>query len=142
MIREPLAADLLGATAFAHRVDQLNPIGVDDPQHGRSGQEDLRPVLVGLEEAQEAGAFGEPGKQRPIVSCQPAIERAVAHAFERMEQPQGDHLTGPEVGLGMFGHSTHLFIDLVEQCGDKIHGGHTALLAWEGCHAYQRGRVV
>jgi hypothetical protein len=27
------------------------------------------------------------------------MERPVAHALEGMQQPQGDHLTGPEVGL-------------------------------------------
>ena len=131
-----LAAPTVLGVIDAYGMDELDAIGVDDAEHGPSGQEDLRPVLMGPEEAKKAGAFGEPGKQRPIVSCQPAIERAVAHAFERMEQPQGAHLTGPEVGLGMFGDGAHLFIDLVEQCGDKIHGGHTALLAWEGCHAY------
>jgi len=30
----------------------------------------------------------------------------------------------------------------LEQRGDKLHGDHTALLSWQGCHAYQRGRVV
>src|SRR5713101_9830772 len=46
------------------------------------------------------------------------------------------HLTGPEVGLGVFGQGAHLLIDLVEQCCDKIHRGHTALLSGERCHAY------
>src|SRR5712691_8785753 len=112
-------------TVTAH----LDPLGVDDPEHRRSGQEDLRPVLMGPEEAKQAGPLGEAGEQRPIVSRQPAIKRAVADAFEGMEQPQGDHLTGPEVGLGVFGDRAQLLIDLVEQRGDKIQGGHTALLA-------------
>src|SRR6266581_1780136 len=56
-------------------------------------------------------------------------------------QSQGHHLTGPEVGLGVFGHVVHLLIDVVEQCRDKI-GGHAALLSGEGCHADQCGRVV
>ena len=37
MIREAFAANLLGATAFAYRMDQLDPIGIDDAEHGRSG---------------------------------------------------------------------------------------------------------
>ena len=61
VIGEAFAADLLGAAAFAHGVDQLDAIGVDDPEHGRGGQEDLRPVLMGLEETKEPGALGEPG---------------------------------------------------------------------------------
>ena len=64
------------------------------------------------------------------------------HAFEGMQQPQGDDLTGPEVGLGVFGDGAQLLIDLVEQRRDKLHGDHTALLSWEGCHRDQRGGVV
>src|SRR5215510_11491954 len=81
MIREAFAANLLRAAAFAHRVDELDPIGVDDAEHGWSGQEDLGPVLMGLEETKEPGALGEAGKQRPIVTGQPAIERPVAPAL-------------------------------------------------------------
>ena len=51
-----------------------------------------------------------------------------------MQQPQGDHLTGPEVRLRMFGDGAQLLIDLIEQGGDKLHGDHAALLSWEGCH--------
>jgi hypothetical protein len=69
---------------------------------------------MGLEETKEPGALGEVGKQRAIVARQPAIEGAVADAFEGMQQPQGDHLTGPEVRLGMFRQSAQLLIDLVE----------------------------
>ena len=75
MVREAFAADLLGAAAFADGMDQLDPIGVDDPEHGRSSQEGLRPVLMGLEEAKEPGPLGQVGEQGPIVACQPAIER-------------------------------------------------------------------
>ena len=97
MIREAFAADLLRAAAFAHRMNQLDPIGVDDPEYRRGGQEDPRPVLMGREEAEETRAFGEAGEQGAIVACQPAIEGPVAPAFEGMEQSQGDHFTGPEV---------------------------------------------
>jgi hypothetical protein len=31
-----------------------------------------------------------------------------------MQQPQGDHLTGPEVGLGMFEEAGQMVIDLTE----------------------------
>jgi hypothetical protein len=37
VIREAFAADLLGAAAFAHGVDQLDPIGVDAAEDRRSG---------------------------------------------------------------------------------------------------------
>ena len=42
-------------------------------------------------------------------------------AFERMQEAQGDHLTGSEVRLGVLRDSAHLLIGLVEQRGDKIH---------------------
>ncbi len=59
-----------------------------------------------------------------------------------MQQPQGDDLAGPEVGLGVFGDGAQLLIDLVEQCRDKLHRDHAALLSREGCHPDQRGGVV
>jgi len=68
VIREAFAAHLLGTPAFAHGVDQLDPIRVDDPGHRRGGQEGPRPVLMGLEETKEAGPLGEPREQRPIVA--------------------------------------------------------------------------
>ena len=68
VVREAFAADLLRAAAFAHRVDQLDPIGVNDAEHRRGHQEDLRLGLMGREEAKEASALGEPRKQGPIVA--------------------------------------------------------------------------
>src|SRR5467141_1841937 len=58
VIGEAFAADLLRATAFAHGVNELDAIRVDDSEHGRRRQEGLRPVLMGLEEAKEPGALG------------------------------------------------------------------------------------
>src|SRR5713226_7975291 len=72
MVRQAFATNLLGAAAFADGVYELNPIGIDNPQHRCGGPEGLRPVLMGPEEAKEAGALGEAGKQRPIVARQPA----------------------------------------------------------------------
>src|SRR6266496_5515880 len=66
MIGEAFAANLLRTAAFTHGMDQLDTIGVNDAEHGRGGQEDLCPVLMRPEEAIEAGALGEPGKQRAI----------------------------------------------------------------------------
>src|SRR5215470_4668291 len=44
MIREAFAANLLRATTFPYRMDQLNAVGINDSQHGRGSQEDLGPV--------------------------------------------------------------------------------------------------
>src|SRR6267142_3755316 len=133
MVGEALAADLLRAAAFTHRMDQLDPIRVNDAEHRWGGQKGLCPVLMGLQEAKEPGALGEAGEQGTIVSGQPAIEGAVAHAFEGMEEPQGDHLTGPEVGLGMFGDGGEMVIDLAKEGRDKLDGGgHRLLRSWQG----------
>ena len=99
MVGEAFPADLLGAAAFADGMDQLDPLGVADAEHRRSSQEALRPVLMGLQETKEPRALGEAGEQRPIVARQPAIEGTIPDPFERMQQSQGHHLTGPEVGL-------------------------------------------
>ncbi len=49
-----------------------------------------------------------------------------------MSQPQGDDLTGPEVGLGVFGHGAQRLIDVGEQRGDKLYGGHGLLRSRQG----------
>jgi hypothetical protein len=103
MIGEALPTDLLGAAAFAHGMEQRDPIGVDDPEDRRRRQESLRPVLMGREETKEPRPLGQAGEQGPRVTYEPAIEGTVPHAFQRMQHPQGDDLTRPEVGFGMFG---------------------------------------
>ena len=114
MMGETFAAALLWAPALPDGMDQLNAIRVNDTQHGRRGQEDLRPVLMGREEAQEPGALGEPRKQGPIVARQPAIERTIPHAFEGMQEPQCYDFTGPQDGVGVFGTVWQMVIDLTE----------------------------
>src|SRR5215467_6044366 len=61
---------------------------------------------------------------RPVERGDPSAE---------FNQPHGDDLAGPEVGLGVFGNGAQLLIDLVEQCRDKLNGDHTTLLSWQGC---------
>jgi hypothetical protein len=113
VVRHACAADLLGAAALAYGVDALDPIRVDDAEQRRGGQEGLRPVLMGREETKEPGPLGSAGEQGPLVARQPTRERPIAHAFTRGQQPQGDHLTGPEVGLRVFGDGAQRLIDLV-----------------------------
>src|SRR5499433_814332 len=87
---------------------------------------------MGLQKTKEPRPLGQAGEQWPIVARQPAIEGPVPHTFEGMQQPQGDDLTGPEVGVGVFGNGAQLLIDLVEQCRDKLDGNHGLLRAWQG----------
>ena len=55
VIGKAFAADLPGAPAFADGVDQLDALGVDDPEHRRGSQESIGPRLMGHEEAKEPG---------------------------------------------------------------------------------------
>ena len=59
VVRHAFTADLLRAPALPDGVDELDPLGVDDAEHRRGGQEALRPVLMGHEEAKEPCALGE-----------------------------------------------------------------------------------
>src|SRR5215467_2235290 len=59
---------------------------------------------------------------RPVERGDPSAE---------FNQPHGDDLAGPEVGLGVFGNGAQLLIDLVEQCRDKLNGDHGLLRAWQ-----------
>jgi len=110
VIREALAADRPRAPAFPDGMDHLDPIGVEAPEHRRGSQEGRRPRLRGPEEAQEPGPLGEPREQRLRVFPQPARACPVAHSFARMALPHGDHLTGPEASLRMFGQVAHLLV--------------------------------
>src|SRR5262249_46438273 len=114
VIREAFPATLLGAAAFADGVNEFDAILVNKSGHGRSGQENLRTVLKDLQEKKEPGPLGQAGDKGPIVARQPAIEGTIPASFERMQQSQGHHLTGPEEGLRMFGDGAYLFIDLTE----------------------------
>jgi hypothetical protein len=60
---------------------------------------------------------------RPVERGDPSAE---------FNEPHGDHLTGPEVGRGVFGDSAQLLIDLIEQGRDQIEGDHGLLRSWQG----------
>ena len=132
MIREAFAADLYGAAAFAHRMDQCDAIGINDAEHRRRSQESLRPILRGREEAKEPRPLGEVGKQRAIDAGQPAIECPVAPPLRAWSSPKVTTSLGQRWALGMFGDGVQLLIDLVEQGRDKIEGDHVRLRAWQG----------
>jgi len=114
VVRHAFAADLLRAAALAHGVDQLNAIRVNDAEHGRGGQESPRPILMGLQKTKEPGALGKPRKQRPIIARQPPIEGSITDAFQCVQQPHGDDLAGPKMGLGVFEEACQLVINLTE----------------------------
>src|SRR5437870_5539305 len=49
---------------------------------------------------------------------------------------------GQRCASGCLGMARNCSSTSIEQCGDKLHSHHTALLSSQGCHASQRGRVV
>jgi hypothetical protein len=132
VIREPLPPNLQEAPAFPPRMDQLDPVCVNDPQQRGGRQARGSPGLMSREQPKEPGALGQAGEQGPIVSRQPAIEGAIADAFEGMEQPQGDHLARPKGGLMVFRDGFHRLIDPTEDSGDEIHSGHVFSLQQQG----------
>jgi hypothetical protein len=52
MMALALLAHLRGAVPFAHRIDELNAVGVRYPQHGRGSQKLCGPRRMGFEEAE------------------------------------------------------------------------------------------
>jgi hypothetical protein len=133
MVGFPFAPDLLSTAAFPHRVEQLNAVAVHYPQDRGSRQELVSPGMGGRKEPKEAGPFRQGGKQAAPVAPHPAIEGAIAHAFEGKEHAQGNDLAGPETGLGMFRDALHGFIYPVEQLADKVFGSHAdRSLSWKG----------
>ena len=109
-----LCGRFVGAAACVHRVDELDAIRVDDAEHGRGGPEDFGPRLTGPEEAKEPGALRKSRQQWTIIFREPAIEGTVAHAFERMQEPERHDCSRLQGGVGMFGNAVQMRIDSTE----------------------------
>ena len=77
-----LLADLLIAAPFAPRMNEFNAEAVNHAQQRGRSQKVLCPILMGRQQAKEAGALGQAGEQRFQVRFGPAIEGPVADAFE------------------------------------------------------------
>src|ERR671914_1398912 len=109
---------------FSDGVKQLNAVAIHHSQQRGGSQEPVGPGLLGPEQPEETSTMGQLGKQGLVVVGQPAIESPGAHAFDGVEQPDSDRLTGPQPGLGMLGYLGHLVVHLTKQLSDKIYGGH------------------
>ena len=103
VIREAFPANLLGAAAFADGMNELDAIRVDDAEHGRRRQENLRPVLMGLQETKEPRALGQAGEQRPIVARQPAIEGRFPPPLSACSSPKVTTSLGQRRASGCLG---------------------------------------
>ncbi len=98
MVREPFGANLSVGPVFAPGMAEFDAVTVGDPQHGRFGQEDLGPVVVGLQEPKQAGALGQRREPARIIVAQPAGcprgQGARADAFQGEQQAERHHFTG------------------------------------------------
>ena len=124
-----LLAYLTRASAFAYRVNQLDAIAIDDPQHCGRGQEGLGPGLMGSQATEETSTMGQLGEHGQVVLGKPAIKGPGTHSLDGVEQAYGDNLARPQRSLGVILHIAHLVIHSAEQLGDKILSGHAFLLS-------------
>jgi hypothetical protein len=67
-------------------MNQLDPVGVQHREEGWVGQKRQRILGVVTQQALEARAFGQLGKEGPIIGVQPTIKGTKAPAFERRQQ--------------------------------------------------------
>jgi len=77
-----------------------------------------------IECSKQARAFGQSRKQGSVISAQPAIEGACAHAFEREQQRQGDDFAGMQLGLWVLADIGQGIGHSAKQFSDKIFGSH------------------
>src|SRR6516162_4149661 len=103
MVRQAFAADLLGAAAFAHGVDQLDPIRVDHPEDRWRSPEGFGPGLMGLQEAEEPGALGQAGEQWSIVARQPPIKGRLPTPLRACNSPKVTTSLGQRCASGCLG---------------------------------------
>lgn len=92
MAGQALATELGRVAPFSNRVDQFDAVTVHDAQQGRRREKQQSPLPVGLELPKQLGALGQVGKQRLVISRQPAMERPVADPLQGVQDPQGHHI--------------------------------------------------
>jgi len=103
MVREAFAAHLLGTPAFAHGVDQLDAVGVND---GRAPSERPRRSASsrdGSGRGERAACARGAGETARDSLGSATVKRAVAHAFERMQQPKVTTSLGQRWASGVWG---------------------------------------
>src|SRR5688500_10310643 len=92
-VRAVLAPDLLRAAPFSSRMEQFNPIAINQSNQRRLGQKAPYPMTMRFEQPKQSHSLWQVGKQIAIVTYQPAAEGSVSHAFKRKQQGQCYHFT-------------------------------------------------
>ena len=75
------------------------------------------------QESKQARSVGQVREQVEMVVSEPAVEGALAPAFEGQEDGKRDDFAGIEFGARVFWDLLHGIIDTTEQLGDKLFGG-------------------
>ena len=120
MIGLSLPADLIGAPTFPYGMTQFDAVAVGHAQDGGLGQEAAGPVLLGLQLAEETGAFRQFGEEVAIVVPEPVVEGPLADVLDGLQHANGDQSTEGEDGLAVVGNIGQGVVYLTEQFGDKI----------------------
>ena len=75
---------------------------------------------MGLQAAEQPGAFWQFGKATAIVVFEPAVEGALFDVLHGIEHADGDQFTDGQDGLGVLRNSRQGVVYLAVQFGDKI----------------------
>ena len=81
LVGKTFFANLGIGTSLTNWMDQFNPVAVDHAQQPWLHQEAQGPLPMGGKETEQACALGQVGKQRQIISFQPAVKSAAASTF-------------------------------------------------------------
>ena len=102
-------------TSWVHYSDETSWLLHGDRQWlwGMANPSRPRSIPDGSGRGARAACARAPGKQGTILSRQPAIQRAVAHAFQGMQEPQETTARDQRWGIGMFGHGAPPLLTLV-----------------------------
>jgi hypothetical protein len=82
-VRFAFLADLCRGALFPDRMNEFNPITVDDSEEGGLCQEAFTPPLMVLQQTLQARPVRQASKQGGVIPVQPPIERTEIATFER-----------------------------------------------------------
>src|SRR5512144_905418 len=99
MIRDPFPSPRSPTAAIPPWMQQFNPVRIDHSQQSGSRQKAIGPRPMRSEQAKQARAFGQPWKQRAVITDQPAVEGSFPNAFQSKQDPDRDRFAGPQVSL-------------------------------------------
>jgi hypothetical protein len=128
VVGEAFAPHLMGSALVSPGVEQLYSVSVSYSEQGRLSHEAAGPLLMGSEQAEQAGTLRQSRKHAEQVTLYPAVEGPIAYSFDGEQQSQCHYLARVQTGLAMLGHIVHGIIYSAKQFRDKIGCRHEVLL--------------